>query len=498
MNRPPAADGAEHPLLPWGFAHRHGVLLDDASPPRLNTLPGFSPEAIQEVQRWLGRCVELAPLAPEAWEALAERLYRTRAGSAAAHSEALPEIASEGLEAADAGLPEPTELLDPRDEGPVVRLVNALLVQAVREGASDIHIEPFESRLSVRLRVDGMLREVLSPPREVAPRIASRLKVMAGLDIAERRLPQDGRISLRIGGRAVDVRVSTIPSGVAERVVLRLLDKDAERRSLASLGIEPEALTRLEWLLRRPHGVLLITGPTGSGKTTTLYAALDGLNDRTRSILTVEDPIEYLIDGIGQTQVNTRIDMSFARGLRAILRQDPDVVMVGEIRDLETAEIAVQASLTGHLVLSTLHTNSAIGAVTRLRDMGVEPFLLASSITGVVAQRLVRLLCTACREPHTVTGAEAALLGLSADQPQALYRARGCEACRGSGYRGRSAVFEVVVIDEALRTLIHAGASEAELEAAARQQATGLLTAGSAAVVAGRTSLEEWLRVSAL
>lgn len=490
MTRPPAVEGRAGPLLPWAYVQRHGLLLEPGEPPLLHARPGFSVDAVQEVQRLLGRCVVLARVDPPAFEALAGRLYRTRRGSGT--GEALPEIADIALDAADARLPEPTELLDPRDEGPVVRLVNALLVQAVREGASDIHIEPFESRLAIRLRVDGMLREVLAPPRAAAARIVSRLKVMAGLDIAERRLPQDGRISLRIGGRAVDVRVATIPSGTAERVVLRLLDKDAERRSLESLGCEGEALARLERLLRRPHGVLLITGPTGSGKTTTLYAALDRLNDRTRSILTVEDPIEYLIDGIGQTQVNARIDMSFARGLRAILRQDPDIVMVGEIRDLETAGIAVQASLTGHLVLSTLHTNSALGAINRLRDMGVEPFLLASALTGVVAQRLVRVLCTDCREPVEPPPGDT-----HPTTPHTHFQARGCPACRDSGYRGRTAVFEVVAIDDTLRALIHAGAGEAELESCARRQGEGLAAAGARVVAQGRTSLAEWLRVSA-
>lgn len=494
------AVAAEHlaatPLLPFGYAKRQGVILEDGEPPRLHCLPEAALSALQEVQRWLGRTVQYVATDPAGYALLAERLYRTRAGVNGGESE-LPDIEAGSLQDLDATLPEPTELLDPRDEGPIVRLVNALLVRAVREGASDIHIEPFETRVAIRLRVDGMLREVLSPARELAPRIASRVKVLAGLDIAERRLPQDGRISLRIGGRAVDVRVATIPAGVSERIVLRLLDKDAERRDLGTLGLAGEELTRFQRLIRRPHGILLITGPTGSGKTTTLYAALDVLNDRTRSILTVEDPIEYLIDGIGQTQVNSRIDMSFARGLRAILRQDPDVVMVGEIRDLETAEIAVQASLTGHLVLSTLHTNSAIGAITRLRDMGVEPFLLASSIMGVVAQRLLRVLCSECCEPYPASAAESALLGLTAPTGVVLRRARGCPACRDRGYRGRTAVFEVVTLSESLRALIHAEADETALEQAARAESAGLLASGAALVRSGVTSLEEWLRVSA-
>src|SRR5688500_3104099 len=289
-------------------------------------------------------------------------------------------------------LPEQADLLESEDDAPIIRLINAVLTQAVKENASDIHVEPFENRMTVRFRIDGVLREVLQSKRAVAPLVVSRVKVMSKLDIAEKRLPQDGRISLRIAGRAVDVRVSTIPSGHGERVVLRLLDKQAGRLTLAHLGMSDTDQSAMDELVHRPHGILLVTGPTGSGKTTTLYAALERINDLTRNILTVEDPIEYHIDGIGQTQVNTKVEMTFARGLRAILRQDPDVVMVGEIRDLETAEIAVQASLTGHLVMSTLHTNTAVGAVTRLRDMGVEPFLLSSSLIGVLAQRLVRVL----------------------------------------------------------------------------------------------------------
>src|SRR5690606_18318954 len=312
---------------------------------------------------------------------------------------------------------------DSDDEAPIIRLINALLTQAVKDNASDIHIEPYENRLVVRFRIDGVLREALTTRRAVAPLVVSRIKVMSKLDIAEKRLPQDGRISLRIAGRAVDVRVSTIPSGHGERVVMRLLDKQAGRLTLEKLGMSAEDQATMDELIHRPHGILLVTGPTGSGKTTTLYAALERINDASRNILTVEDPIEYHIDGIGQTQVNTKVNMTFARGLRAILRQDPDVVMVGEIRDLETAEIAVQASLTGHLVLSTLHTNTAVGAVTRLRDMGVEPFLLSSSLIGVLAQRLVRVIDPAHREAYRASEYECRLLGVDPANPPTLYRA---------------------------------------------------------------------------
>jgi len=390
-------------------------------------------------------------------------------------------------------LPEPEDLLESADEAPVIRLLNALLTQAVKENASDIHVEPFEQRVAVRLRVDGVLREVLTLARGWAPALASRVKVMARLDIAEKRLPQDGRIALRIAGRPVDVRVSTLPSGHGERVVLRLLDKQAGRLDLEQLGMIQTVRDGLDDLIHRPHGILLATGPTGSGKTTTLYAALERLNDATRNILTVEDPIEYDIEGIGQTQVNPKIEMSFARGLRAILRQDPDVVMVGEIRDLETAEIAVQASLTGHLVLSTLHTNTAVGAVTRLRDMGIEPFLLASSLIGVLAQRLVRRLDPDACVAYQATDADFAAFGIAPVAPApTLYRPREGAA----GYRGRSGIHELVIVDETIRALIHDNAAEVVMEREARKRTPGILADGWSKCVNGVTSVEEVLRVT--
>ncbi|MFM2288510.1 MAG: hypothetical protein RL684_1653, partial [Pseudomonadota bacterium] len=390
-------------------------------------------------------------------------------------------------------LPEQADLLESNDDAPIIRLINAVLTQAVRENASDIHIEPFENRLVVRFRVDGVLREVLQSRRAVAPLVVSRIKVMSKLDIAEKRLPQDGRISLRVAGRAVDVRVSTIPSGHGERVVLRLLDKQAGRLELGALGMDAAIQGLMDELIHKPHGILLVTGPTGSGKTTTLYASLERLNDNTRNILTVEDPIEYFIDGIGQTQVNTKVDMTFARGLRAILRQDPDVVMVGEIRDLETAQIAVQASLTGHLVLSTLHTNTAAGALTRLRDMGIEPFLLSSSLIGVLAQRLVRVLDPATREPYQAGERERLLLGVQEGEPSpTLWRA----GRTGSGYKGRTGIYELVVVDDAMRTMIHDGASEQDLERHARKLTPGIREDGIARALRGETTLEEVLRVT--
>ncbi|MGM0412984.1 MAG: GspE/PulE family protein, partial [Pseudomonadota bacterium] len=329
-----------------------------------------------------------------------------------------------------------------------------------------------------------------------APLLVSRIKVMAQMDIAEKRVPQDGRISLRIAGRAVDVRVSTLPGGAGERVVMRLLDKQAGKLDLEHLGMPADTRDRVDRLIHYPHGILLVTGPTGSGKTTSLYAALTRLNESSRNILTVEDPIEYYLDGIGQTQVNTKVEMTFARGLRAILRQDPDVVMVGEVRDLETAQIAVQASLTGHLVLSTLHTNTAVGAVTRLRDMGVERFLLASSLIGVLAQRLVRRLCHQCRQAYTADEAECRALGLDPADPPTLYHPGGCEVCNGQGYSGRKGLYELVTIDDAMLGLIHEGAGEQALEAEARRNSRSIRQEGVHAVLAGETSLEEVIRVT--
>ncbi|MFW5427551.1 MAG: type II secretion system ATPase GspE, partial [Methylophagaceae bacterium] len=379
---------------------------------------------------------------------------------------------------------------------PIIRLINALLTQAVKENASDIHIETYENRMVVRMRVDGVLREILEPPRSLAALVISRIKVMAKLDIAEKRVPQDGRISLRVAGRGVDVRVSTLPSGHNERVVMRLLDKSAGRLNLDHLGMDPNTQARLTELIKKPHGIILVTGPTGSGKTTTLYAALTNLNETSRNILTVEDPIEYYIDGIGQTQVNNKVDMSFARGLRAILRQDPDVVMIGEIRDLETAEIAVQASLTGHLVFSTLHTNTAVGAVTRLRDMGVEPFLLSSSLIGVIAQRLVRLLCEDCKTPYIPDQSECELINIDPASQSTLYHPKGCTACNYSGYVGRNGIYEFVEIDDVTRNMIHDGASEQSVEDYVHQCVPTIRQDGMRLVLSGKTALEEVLRVT--
>ncbi len=392
-------------------------------------------------------------------------------------------------------LPTQEDLLDTEDDAPIIRLINAMLSEAIKLEASDIHIETYEKHLSIRFRIDGVLRDILQPQRQLASLLVSRIKVMAKLDIAEKRIPQDGRIGLLLGGRAVDVRVSTMPSSYGERVVLRLLDKNTVRLALEQLGMTASIRAVLSELIRKPHGIILVTGPTGSGKSTTLYAALSEINSRERNILTVEDPVEYDLPGIGQTQVNPKVDMTFARGLRAILRQDPDVVMVGEIRDVETAQIAVQASLTGHLVLSTLHTNSAIGAITRLKDMGVEPFLLSTSLLAVLAQRLVRTLCPQCKSATHLHDDERVRYGFPVGTQQ-LYHAVGCELCNFTGYKGRTGIHELIIIDEVVRAAIHAEEGEFAIERLVRQQTPGIRVDGLSKVLTGETTLEEILRVT--
>lgn len=480
--------------LPFSFARRHGVVLVvEGGVLCLAYRVGVELVALSEAQRFVGAQLPVQVLSVEAFEQALAKAYQ--------HDSASMQLAEDiggslDLAALAEQVPETEDLLEQEDDAPIIRLINAILGEAIKENASDIHLETFEKRLVVRFRVDGILREVLEPKRELAALLVSRIKVMARLDIAEKRIPQDGRISLKVGGREVDVRVSTLPSANGERVVLRLLDKQAGRLNLQHLGMSARDRDQMEATVRKPHGILLVTGPTGSGKTTTLYASLVSLNDRTRNILTVEDPIEYHLEGIGQTQVNSKVDMTFARGLRAILRQDPDVVMVGEIRDKETAEIAVQASLTGHLVLSTLHTNSAIGAITRLVDMGIEPFLLSSSLLGVLAQRLVRVLCPHCKEAYQADEAECKLLGVALAPPPTLYHARGCAECHQQGYRGRTGIYELVVFDDHLRTLIHNAASEQDMTRHARSLGPSIRDDGRRKVLEGATTVEEVLRVT--
>ena len=436
-----------HPL-PYAFAKANTLLLeDDGSQLVLWAAETTPPGALSEVNRLF----DVDGFEREPASTLVNRIAVAYAGAESSAAIVVGEVESAvDLSRLMQDLPAVEDLLEASNDAPIIRMLNALLTQAVKDGASDIHIEPYERSSAVRFRVDGNLREVVQPNRALHAALISRLKIMAELDIAEKRLPQDGRISLRIGTRAVDVRVSTLPNAHGERAVLRLLDKSGSRLTLPAVGMQGDTLMRFEGLITQPHGIILVTGPTGSGKTTTLYAALGKLDASSANIMTVEDPIEYELPGVGQTQVNPKIDLDFAKALRAILRQDPDIIMIGEIRDFETAQIAIQASLTGHLVLATLHTNDAASAVTRLTDMGVEPFLLSSSLLGVLAQRLVRKVCTTCH-------------------------GSGCPACGHTGYSGRTGVFELLVTNEAIRALIHRQTGEADIRNAAVAQGMTLM-----------------------
>ncbi|MGB3753227.1 MAG: type II secretion system ATPase GspE [Parerythrobacter sp.] len=477
--------------LGYSFAREGGVLVvHEQGEPVCIHRADAELAALLEVQRLFGKIVWRMVADAEFADAL-QTLYRESSGIAAdlATGEDV-DLASLADSAAEVD-----DLLDNRDDSPVIRLINALLLQAIKEGASDIHIETQERRLIVRFRVDGVLRDMIEPKRALAPLLVSRIKVMARLDIAEKRIPQDGRVTLRVGGHEVDVRVSTIPTQHGERVVMRLLDRGSVELDLTGLGMTARNTALLDRLLRRPNGMIVVSGPTGSGKTTTLYAAITRVNDRVSNIMTVEDPIEYELEGIAQTQVNHRTDMSFARGLRAILRQDPDIIMVGEIRDGETAEVAVRASMTGHLVLSTLHTNSAIGSITRLIDIGVERYLLAPMVIGLLAQRLVRRLCPNCREEVRATAADVAMLDGAIETGEPVWKPVGCDACHGDGYRGRTGIHEVVNVDAEMESLIHDGASEAELERHARSLGPSLLDDGIAKIREGATSIAEVARV---
>ncbi len=482
--------------LPLSFAKKFHILTQPGEAQDILVYQQQTPtESLLEVQRLSERPLQLQCVSAEEFEKLLDSLYQTRESSSS--TQLLEDLGELDLQDMAEAINVSEDILESDNDAPVIRLINALLREAVREHASDIHIEPFANRLIVRFRIDGVLRNVLEPPPALTPLLISRVKVMAKLDIAEKRLPQDGRIALQLGSRAVDVRVSTMPSNHGERVVLRLLDKQAGRLDVHHLGMAPHSEKVVKEILKKPYGIILVTGPTGAGKSTTLYAMLADLNDATRNILTVEDPIEYDLPGIGQTQVNPKVEMTFARGLRAILRQDPDIVMIGEIRDLETAEIAVQASLTGHLVLSTLHTNTAIGAAARLIDMGVAPFLLASSLIGLIAQRLVRLLCEECKIQVEASEAERAMLDPTAKEPIMLYQPLGCNACQHSGYKGRSGIYEVIPVDDTLRNMIHEKQGEAVLMAYVRKHWPSIRQDGLRRVRAGETTLAEVMRATA-
>jgi general secretion pathway protein E len=478
--------------LGYGFARRRGAMIHTGGDrPVCLHRRSASLQTLLEVRRVHGGDIAFQAVDDDRFDAI----LRDQTGNDAAPAAQFAAIEDADLAALAQEAAVVDDLLDSRDDAPVIRLINAILLQAIRDGASDIHIEAEEKRLVVRFRIDGVLKEVLEPARALAPLLVSRIKVMARLDIAEKRVPHDGRVTLKIGGLDVDVRVSTIPSQHGERVVLRLLDRGSTSLDLAQLGMSDRDLATFERMISRPHGIILVTGPTGSGKTTTLYSVLTRLNDRRRNILTVEDPIEYALDGIGQMQVNARIDLTFARGLRAILRQDPDVIMVGEIRDHETAEVAVRASMTGHLMLSTLHTNTAVGSVSRLIDMGVERYLLAPMLTGLAAQRLVRRLCPHCREQGVATEFESDMTGGTVPAGARIWRPVGCAECHGEGYRGRTGVYEVIEVDADLQKAIHDGASDAELTTLARRRGPSLLDDGALKVLSGETTVQEVARV---
>ena len=495
VSAPPIA-AAERPIdIPYGFARRHGVVIVDdgnaGGPIAVALREGGDPRILVEVRRHLTRSFDVRIVDGPTFDRHLSDRY-AMGGAAAEMAGSIG--AGDELDFIASDIPTADDLLDSADDAPAIRLINGIIAEAARQGVSDIHIEPYETGLVVRMRMDGVLTETLRMPAHVAPVVVSRVKVMARLDIAERRVPQDGRISLSLGGKLLDVRVSTLPSRAGERVVLRILDKENAGIGLDVLGMSPVVDAVYRQALGQPNGIILVTGPTGSGKTTTLYAGLRQLNDGSRNILTVEDPVEYAIEGVGQTQVNPKVGMSFAAGLRAILRQDPDVVMVGEIRDRETAEIAIHASLTGHLVLSTVHTNDAVGAVTRMRDMKIEPFLLASTLRAVIAQRLVRRLCPDCRERVVADKSVCALLGF--DPGTVVYKAVGCDACNQTGYKGRIGVFEAIRVDDTLRRMINEGGDESLIARHAFLNAPNLGSAARQLVRDGETSAEEAIRIS--
>lgn len=487
-------ENVKTPHLPYAFAKKHGVVVAGTQDNKalIYHLPTTPFPVFAELSRFLHHDLQLQSVDATAFQHHLTSCYQSQSSILDA-AEGMQD--SIDLSQLAGQLPTSEDLLENNDDAPIIRLLNALFSQAIKLKASDIHIETYESEVLVRMRIDGVLQEILEIQRGIAPLVISRVKVMAKLDIAEKRIPQDGRIALRIGGNNIDVRVSTLPSNHGERIVLRILDRQAVSLDLAFLGMPEASLSIVRHMITQPHGILLVTGPTGSGKTTSLYAMLSELNQVSRNILTIEDPVEYDLPGIGQTQVNIKVGMTFAKGLRAILRQDPDVVMIGEIRDLETAEIAVQASLTGHLVLATLHTNSALGSLIRLHDMGIESFLISSSIIGLMAQRLVRKLCNHCKVKHNLREDEMVLMGLSGS-PVEVFEPHGCDKCNQLGYQGRTGIYELITMDETLRSMIHKNEGEEAFKAYLYDHVTSIQQDGFNRVLEGVTSLAEVLRVT--
>ena len=492
---PEVVSGAELlDLLPLAYARQHVVLplRREADVLQVVMADPFDRNAVNDLGTRAEASINISLAPRDEILNLINRSYEVHAGAAHEAANDIGDYDDDFVRTL-----QPADLLDSTDEAPIIRFVNSLITQAYKERASDIHIEPFETELIVRYRIDGLLYEVLRPPFKATASIISRLKIMAGLNIAEKRLPQDGRFRVRIAAKDIDVRASSLPTAFGERLVLRLLDKSSSVLSLEDIGMETQLLEQVDRLIRSPHGIFLVTGPTGSGKTTSLYAALSRLNDREKNIITVEDPIEYQLTGVGQIQVNAKIDLTFANGLRSILRQDPDIIMVGEIRDHETAEIAVQSALTGHMVFSTLHTNDAAGGLTRLVEMGIEPFLAASSIVGILAQRLVRTICPHCREDYQPEASILVKFGLDPEQPHTFYRGRGCDQCMQIGYRGRSGIYELLIMSETIRSQLLANTDAASIRTTAIQQGMiSLRQAGLEKAQQGITTLEEVMRVT--
>tara|TARA_Y100001935_G_C17302714_1_gene510306 strand:+ start:1235 stop:2683 length:1449 start_codon:yes stop_codon:yes gene_type:complete len=476
--------------LPYSYCKLNKVTLtNDKDHSTLHVCGTLNPNTLSSIQKLFKGTVEKKTYNDDDFESLLTDLYTNQ-------SDDLDFSEFDNLDLADIAnsISPSDDLLDDKNKAPIIKLINATITKAIKARASDIHLEPFENKLSIRFRVDGVLREVLQYQKNITQMIISRIKIMSKLDISERRLPQDGRISISIGKKEVDLRVSTLPSSFGERVVLRILEKDKTHINLDDLGFSNDTLESFKKGLSKTEGIILVTGPTGSGKTTSLYAGLKEISDRSQNILTIEDPVEYALDGIGQTQVNNKTGLTFAKGLRAILRQDPDIVMVGEIRDKETAEIAIQASLTGHLVLSTVHTNSAVNAITRLRDMGIEPYLLSSSLVYVLSQRLVRCLCEECKVIDEESSKSQILKKNNVKKP--IYRGVGCSECENTGFKGRLSIGEFILIDEKISELIYRSASENEISEYVFANNKKLFENGILALEEGKTSLSELLRIT--
>lgn len=483
--------------LPYSFCKRFGIFVtvdEVKQQPVAHYKEALSLDVMSEVQRFCGRSLHFEREDDKLFEEQLRTLYEGNS-TGAFEITTLLSMEEVDLEATAKDISKLQDVLEQDNDAPIIRLINAILIDAVKQRASDIHIETNETHLQVRFRIDGMLHKVLEVGRSLSPLLVSRIKVMADLDIAEKRIPQDGRIAFRFGNKTVDIRVSLIPSAMGERVVMRLLDKSGGLISLEKIGLLEEDKRAIREIITAPFGIVLVVGPTGAGKTTSLYATLNELNEGTRNIMTVEDPIEYNLNNVSQTQVNPKIGMTFAAGLRAILRQDPDVVMVGEIRDEETAQIAVQASLTGHLVLSTLHTNTAASAITRLRDIGIAPYLISSSLVGVVAQRLVRKLCDECKEIVSATAEECRFLHEDPQNPPTVYRPVGCDACGNLGYKGRLGIYEVLPNDDTIRTMIHDEKSDAVIAEYSHNKRNSLYADAVQKVLLGHTTVTEAMRV---